>query len=96
MVLEVNQGSDRSWVYKCYSDFSDGELTSSTLAIRFKDKESQLSSLQPCLLFLDVSLHKFFLLFLSSLPSPPSLPSPSLPSSPSPPIFSCGRVQGCL
>eukprot|EP00036_Acanthoecidae_sp_10tr_P007948 CAMPEP_0182916792 /NCGR_PEP_ID=MMETSP0105_2-20130417/1148_1 /TAXON_ID=81532 ORGANISM="Acanthoeca-like sp., Strain 10tr" /NCGR_SAMPLE_ID=MMETSP0105_2 /ASSEMBLY_ACC=CAM_ASM_000205 /LENGTH=246 /DNA_ID=CAMNT_0025053759 /DNA_START=13 /DNA_END=753 /DNA_ORIENTATION=+ len=39
MVLESKQGSDRSWVYTCYADFSDGEAKQVTCAVRFKNKE---------------------------------------------------------
>jgi hypothetical protein len=40
MQLQPNVGSDRSWVWKVAADYSEGEPTSETLAIRFANSES--------------------------------------------------------
>ena len=40
MTLKPNVGSDRSWVYNCTSDFSEGEARQETLAIRFANSEN--------------------------------------------------------
>jgi Ran-binding protein 1 len=40
MVLSMNVGSDRSWVYSAMADFSEGEARSELLAIRFANTES--------------------------------------------------------
>jgi Ran-binding protein 1 len=41
MVLSPNVGSDRSWVWNVAADFSDGEPSAETLAIRFANAESK-------------------------------------------------------
>ncbi|KAF8592361.1 ran/spi1 binding protein [Ramaria rubella] len=40
MKLQPNIGSDRSWVYRCAADISEGEPTSETLAVRFGTSEN--------------------------------------------------------
>jgi Ran-binding protein 1 len=40
VVLTPNVGSDRSWVYKCSAEFSEGEAREETLAIRFANSEN--------------------------------------------------------
>ena len=40
MSLAPNVGSDRSWVYSCMADFSEGEAKPELLAIRFANTES--------------------------------------------------------
>ncbi|KAF8525384.1 RanBP1 domain-containing protein [Gautieria morchelliformis] len=40
MTLQPNIGSDRSWVYRCAADISEGEATSETLAVRFGNSDS--------------------------------------------------------
>ncbi|KAL3230626.1 Single-stranded nucleic acid-binding protein [Nakaseomyces bracarensis] len=39
-VLKPNVGSDRSWVYACTADVSEGEPEAHTFAIRFGNKEN--------------------------------------------------------
>jgi Ran-binding protein 1 len=48
MKLSPNVGSDRSWVWNAGADVSEGEPEAQTLAIRFANAESKLSS--TCLL----------------------------------------------
>lgn len=40
MKLQPNIGSDRSWVYRCAADVSEGEPTSETLAVRFGNSDN--------------------------------------------------------
>ncbi|KAJ3038436.1 single stranded nucleic acid binding protein [Rhizophlyctis rosea] len=40
MSLSPNVGSDRSWVWSCLADFSEGEPTAELLAIRFANSEN--------------------------------------------------------
>lgn len=40
MKLSPNVGSDRSWVYNVGADFSEGEPTAETLAVRFANSEN--------------------------------------------------------
>lgn len=44
MKLSPNVGSDRSWVWNAAADVSEGEPEASTLAIRFANAESKLTS----------------------------------------------------
>eukprot|EP01092_Planopodium_desertum_P001030 TRINITY_DN115012_c0_g1_i1.p1 TRINITY_DN115012_c0_g1~~TRINITY_DN115012_c0_g1_i1.p1 ORF type:complete len:228 (-),score=37.80 TRINITY_DN115012_c0_g1_i1:35-718(-) len=37
--LKENVGSDKGWVWKCPSDFADGESKAATFAVRFKDSK---------------------------------------------------------
>lgn len=39
MELKPNVGSDRSWVYQTVADYSEGEASAETLAIRFASSE---------------------------------------------------------
>ncbi len=39
MKLEANAGSDRSWVYTCPADLSEGAPTKELLAIRFANSD---------------------------------------------------------
>lgn len=41
MTLSANVGSDRSWVYNVGADFSEGEPSAETLAIRFANADSE-------------------------------------------------------
>lgn len=41
MRLQPNIGSDRSWVWKVHADYSEGDPTPETLAIRFANAESE-------------------------------------------------------
>lgn len=41
MKLQPNIGSDRSWVYRCHADISEGVPSNETLAIRFGNAESK-------------------------------------------------------
>jgi len=43
MKLQPNIGSDRSWVYKVAAEFSEGEPTAETLAIRFANADQAAS-----------------------------------------------------
>ena len=45
MKLQPNIGSDRSWVYRCAADISEGEPTSETLAVRFGNSDSTFPGL---------------------------------------------------
>ncbi|TPX50060.1 hypothetical protein SeLEV6574_g01133 [Synchytrium endobioticum] len=40
MVLSANVGSDRSWVWNCATDFSEGEPRQELLAIRFANSDN--------------------------------------------------------
>ncbi|KIJ28790.1 hypothetical protein M422DRAFT_37213 [Sphaerobolus stellatus SS14] len=40
MKLQPNIGSDRSWVYRCHADISEGEPSNETLAVRFGNSEN--------------------------------------------------------
>lgn len=40
MKLQPNIGSDRSWVYRCHADVSEGEPTTETFAIRFGNSDN--------------------------------------------------------
>lgn len=42
MRLQPNIGSDRSWVWKVHADYSEGDPTPETLAIRFANAENAL------------------------------------------------------
>lgn len=43
MKLSPNVGSDRSWVWNVAADYSEGEPSAETLAIRFGNSESGFS-----------------------------------------------------
>ena len=40
MKLEVNVGSDRSWMWTCHADFAEEKPTEELFAIRFANSES--------------------------------------------------------
>jgi Ran-binding protein 1 len=44
MNLQANVGSDRSWVYNVAADYSEGEPSAETLAIRFGNSDSECPS----------------------------------------------------
>ena len=45
MKLSPNVGSDRSWVWNAAADVSEGEPEPCTLAIRFANSDSKVSTL---------------------------------------------------
>lgn len=46
MKLTPSAGSDRAWVWSVQADFADEEAKAEQLAIRFKNVESELDTLQ--------------------------------------------------